>query len=486
MFNTRNEILLLQRQNNAVDNGQSAALAALGAEVGVRTVVPNPAFSWLESEGYEVAAVRKAGDVVIKGRPIERAIAQFGLLNTSVCYVDNVNGNNGNAGTVAAPFLTLAHALKTASFGYIRLISTGVPYAPTDYRSTDTGAGALKIIEGMGPVTIGFTGTDISAGTWTMTSGTGSLVVTGASSSFPTRVLDSGVMIDGMPRPIRQYASLAALNTAGTGWFYDSATTTLHVRMGGADINQVKPRLRAVYSTAATAFMVYAARLAFRNVDIEGVYLWPLQLNGVASWVFLENCVLQYSNNQGIQTEGGHYRMWKTRIHRSRTDGTNIKNGGTVTAVTGLEIDCIHEYPGDAATFGDITRPPQSQAAYNVNCHSNDSFPGGTTILVNGEYSGAQGPVVVAAASAGNPNFTWCMGVKARDSLAAKTGPNGANHAILANQGVVYLDSCETSGSDSDGDLAAIGASGVIYVDPRSIGTQAVAAGGLAVEWTPQ
>lgn len=451
---------------------------------GVRGAAPSDKFAWFAAEGYQIIAVRGPGDVVVKGRPIANAIAQWGLLNSNTCYVDNVNGVDTNDGTVSAPFKTLSKALRTSSFGYIKLISTGVPYDVCDYRNTDTGAGALKVVEGLGPVTIGYTGTDISAGTWTMTSGTGSMPVTGSSSSFPVRVLDSSMQEDGMPMPLRQYASLSALDTAGMGWYYDSGATTLHVRYSGADINNIRARLRAVYSTATSRVMVYGAKLALRNVVTEGIYFWVFQLSGTPSYLYMEGGAINYSTNQGIQTEGGHYRIAGTRIHRPKLDGANLKNSGSVTAVTGLEVDCTIDHAGDAASYGDATQAPLSLAAQNVNCSSNDSYPDGSSILIGGRYKCAQGPVVVCAGAAGSPNYMWTVGIKSATSQAARTGVGGANHAILANNGVVWVDSCEASGSDADGDIAAIGTSGVINIDSQSSGTQAAASGSVLASWS--
>lgn len=450
-----------------------------------RKNTPSAVFDWLHSEGYSISAVNGPGNVVVKGRPIERAIANHGILNSSECYVDNVSGLDTNAGTAALPFKTLAKALRASAFGHIKLLPTGVMYDVCDYRGTDTGAGALKVIEGLGDVVIGYIGTDISAATWTMTSGTGSVSVTGASSSTPNRVLDSRQTINGKPKPLRQYTSLAALNAASVGWFYDSGATMLHVRSNSVDINAIKGSLRAVYSSPAGKLLVYAAKLALRNVTIEGVYMWNTELGGVASWVFAEDCTLQYSNFQGMQAEGGHYRFSNVRVHRSRLDGINSKNKLAVIGVTGLEINCFIDFAGDPDTFGDALLPPLSNGAYNINCSANDSYPGGSTVWLGGRYLVAQGPVVVAAGAAGTPSNGWAIGIVAKGSIAKREGLAGSNHEILANNGLVWLDTCEASGSDSDGDIVSAGTSGIMYVDAQSTGTIGIALGGSLGSWTP-
>jgi len=404
-------------------------------------------YSWFTSDfkayvgasvGSGVVATNTAGaDSSLEASLVSYAKAKFSAdLNSNAVYVAPW-GADANAGTFASPYLTLNKAVRTsiATYVYLMGFTERNPITPNDYRSSDTPTGKLKIVKGLGaPAVIGYPGTDLSAATWTNSSGTYNTVVT----AYPGRVLYSGNRDQsGRPIPLLQYGSSGALTGSVYGWYYDSGTATLYVRLGGNSVTASAPLLRAVYSNSSTAaagdprFLIYgAARIAFENVIFDGVYPYLLYNSG-SGYLFMENCEARYSTNYGVFNSDGYSYLKDVVIHRPKSDGVNYKN--PFAPPTGLEWNVTSEFAGDLETFG-------TQYG-NVNASSNDATTG-YIVRVNGLYRWSQGPTAPDTNS-------WNIGVKFGPSSVGFDGAAGVAGGDVVAQvaGKVYCDTCVAQGS---------------------------------------
>jgi hypothetical protein len=413
--------------------------------------IPNGVFAGLDSEfQFSVGALpgtaqfvsRLGGGSSILAHAIIKHAAD---LNTNSVYVAPW-GNDSNAGTCAAPYLTWAQAVRTSTASFVNLMGFTYrnPLPPDDYRNTDAPGGALKIVRGLGaPQVLGTTGTDLTQAAWSGASGTYSTVV----NAYPGKVLYYG---GGNITPLAFYASSASLTGNIWGWAYVPGTATLYVRLGGGNVSLVANLLRAVYNSTTPAtpgaprMLVYGntsnVKLAMENVHFDGVYPYVLGNSPAAvPELYLLNVECTDAvNSYGIQVDSGLLYIQNATIRRGAEDGINYKNASSPTSpVSGFECNVISEFAGDIDTNS------QSTITYNQNGSSNDTTNGSPVVRLNGVYRWSLGPTLPDSCS-------WNLGVTAGPSAVPfdqSAGVIGADFLAQTSGSNVWCDTCQALGS---------------------------------------
>jgi hypothetical protein len=358
-------------------------------------------------------------------------------LNSTAVYIAPW-GSDSNNGAMATPYLTLNKGLRSVSASYVYLMgfTERNPIKFDDYRASDTGAGALKIVRGLGRrQVIGIPGPDASLLTWTNSSGT---YTTTLASGFPARVLY--YPDNGDPVPLLSYASAASLTGTVWGWNYNSGTAVLSVRLGGADVTIARSQLRIVCNGTSTSsagdprLLIYnGARIVFDNICFDGAYPYALGVGATQSWLAAQNCVFQYADNYGVFVDSSNSFLQNCRILRSKSDGVNYKDTANTPTFL-VEHNVVSEYAGDIDTFG-------SAGGWIVNGSSNDSA--GPVVRINGAYRYSAGPTLPDKKS-------WNCGVVAGPSAVPfdqATGVTGADFLAQTAGSIVWCDACLSGGS---------------------------------------
>lgn len=400
--------------------------------------VPDAAFAWFGSD-FTVTQCMLDGLARVDKSVIAMATAKYAAdLNSNACFVAPW-GSDAAAGTSAAPFLTLSKAIRTSSMSHIYVYPGRYLYC--DYRATDTGAGALKVVEGLGEGVIicDTTGTMAQESTFVV-DGSGNYY-NATIAGTPMRVLRTDRLDKhGRPTPLKKATSTANLATLANGWFFTGTTLSIRINSGG-DVTKFLQNLQFIYGTASARCLIYgAAKIAYRNIRFEGVYVYALQLLSGRPQVFSENCEFLYSIDHGVLAEGGSAYLQKCYVHRAQADGIGYKTSGGLVGY-GVEIDCIAEYSGDSNTFGDPSNAPLSDS-WNRNgssCHD-----GGSVVRVNGIYRHNSGPDIVDAGTVGQANVTsWNVGTQAYGSVTAAWA-SGVGHesqsGFYITEGKMWVD----------------------------------------------
>lgn len=401
--------------------------------------------------------VRGAGDVVVNGTALGAFISAHPDVATgAVAYVNLTTGNDGTGvlNDETHKFASVNYVLRSTTAQWI-LCDDGA-YNIADYRASDQ-SGTAKVVLARNPGRASFRvpGDDVTTKTFTATGGQAGVWETTIASGIAGTTdriqrLVRTDMLDpwGYPLTFRLYASVAALQAAGYGFFYDTATDKLYVAASGADINTIKRLLRAYYVEAVAGTPGNAA-LSCRGVPLfvdgfvlDGVWAWGLELDlgggdvrGPDLW--LSNFKAQYSVGYGASLEtGGRLVLSNGRMHSSTLDAANTNystsNGGLL-----LRSNIYTSNSGDPATFGTgIAQNNQGAAAHggihvSMGCIDEGNY--------GQEFADASSPTGIA-------NITWVVGCFARFSAlssAARTGYQfiGKGSAGSDNR-IAYLDTC--------------------------------------------
>lgn len=407
--------------------------------------VPHANFSWFSAD-WTVAQCQGPGRARLDQDLADLFHTKFsGLMGGAVSFVKPTGNDVNDGATWASAFLTLTKALRNTSNGTIYLWPG--TYDLADFRYTDSyGDKPKKIIAPFGGVTLKVSGDTISAATWTANGTYGAVYQTTLSTSNkPIRILHTG-LVDrfGEPVPIPQQASLVDVNASTFGWYYDSGTKILYVRVDGENVNTTtKANLVAVYgdTSLSNRTLIYSATSYWEGITFWG-YVSVLKLAGQAVPQFwAKNCTFKYGASAALLVEGGYCYTQGCRAHRCAGDGANYNTtAGTVSQ--GLEIDYRTEFCGDVGTYGTTQALNPLSTAENKNGSSNhDSY----VVRVNGQHDEAWGPAIADTAG----SFSWCLGtVASHSALTPGTAPAVPRYGILNQANAAWLDGCAANGHD--------------------------------------
>lgn len=410
-----------------------------------RPTAPHANFSWFTTD-FTVAQCQGPGQARLEQDLYDVFHTKYSALWATAVHYVHPSGNDTNTGTSwAAPFLTLAKALRNTANGTI-YVWPGT-YDMSDFRRTDTsGTQPKRIIAPFGNVTLRVAGDDISAATWTANGTFGNVwQTTLVTTNKPVRVLLKNVTDRfGELQPLPQYDSLANVNGSVFGWYYDTATQILYVRFRSENVNTTtKTNLQAVYGTSAGDMrtLLYSSTSYWEGITFHG-YVSVLKEPGQAVPEFwAKRCTFKYGNQSSMLVEGGRAFHQDCRSHRGSADGGNytLSDSSTPRAV---EINYRTEMQGDVDTFGTAqTMNPQGTAA-NKNGSSNHS---GHVVRINGYHVGAWGPAIADTST----SYSWCLGTEVDTSaITPNSSPTLARYGFVMQANNAWLDSCVARGHD--------------------------------------
>lgn len=294
----------------------------------------------------------------------------FNSSTSSVGYVDDQNGNDGNSGaTDAAAYKTIDYA-GSESVKQIFIVKPGL-YAPPTMVITDNAyvsAGRyLKQFFLMPGAVIAMPGPRLQDQTFTVWSGTvyqAALTLTGAQTVHCVTRRDLRDAVAGQPIPFLQYATKEALRDSGLpGWAITTASgnKTIYIRCTlGADtnVNNNKSILKGYYTdiNAETLWKVDGVPVLIHAAPggglFDGVGIRATDLSGQAGELYLDNLFSRFSSDTAFQTNGGTNFYRGLIGHSSKNDAFN-DNPGTAGAFNlGVQHDCHGTLAGNIATFG--------------------------------------------------------------------------------------------------------------------------------------
>lgn len=415
---------------------------------------PSSYLNWFQDKFGEVSWSASVARSWVR-RTVRTVAYDMYTPNPGIVFVA-MNGNDSNAGTEAAPLRTINKALRTKLAGTV-LVKGGV-YDSFDFRATDTAGGTLKSLIADGNVLIRTSGDDAGGLAWTQFSAdiyTATLVTP----NTVVRVLRTDSLdVHGEPLPIAQFASLTLLQSAASGWYFNSTLKQIYVKNVAIPTLVGRKLLKFVYqgTTAAQAqfsrVFIFGAKLYIQGFNFEGVYIWGLHNTVTPAEVFLSNCTLKYTPTHSVLLEGGRAYSSNIRVHRSKGDSFNYNHKYSGDIAEGVEIDCLSESPGDKETGIPGTA---------ANCNGSSAHPNATVVRVNSTYRDSYGPALADCEGAS----VWNIGVK----LINGTSPIGNNRWGQISAGIncnVWCEYMEVTGFDS-GYRADIGR---IYVN-QALGT---------------
>lgn len=417
------------------------------------SAIPEPIVSPISVRGAGLDAVLVSGSVVDVALEVNSARIVAGEV-----YVNDSTGNDGNPGTLASPFKTLAQALRTSNAGTV-YVAAGT-YEPSDVRLTDTpqtqvSGGILKRMIATGAVVITHKYDTISALTWTKTGGytnvyEAQLTAIAASPAAVHHVLDtSDVDAYGFATGLYKYSDLATLDAgaSGNGWYYDTSTKKLYVALGGTDAETYKANLEALYlGSAGTARMlILGGRLIMEcqtgaSITLKGVNPYLLLSGTTRPELYMRGVAINWANDHGVLVQGGLAYSQDCTVHAPKNDGFNYSKSSTYQGF-GQEINCHVTAAGDEPTFGTSLGDNRNGSS----CHG-----GADIVRLGGLYEGSSGPDIVDTSASGEDNASWMVGVYAKDSSAensvSRIGIGIYGGDISGGDRTVWIDSCKTSG----------------------------------------
>lgn len=437
---------------------------------------PHVNFNWFTSL-WTVIGCQGPGRAAVLQDIRDLFFAQFGgVMTGGITYVDSVNGSDSNNGTVAQPWATIDKAIRTSNSGTTYVMPGS--YTSAGFRYTDTqGTRPKALIAPFGGVKITASGDVLSAAAWVPDGTFANTYKTVLSTAnYPVRVLDSSTVDElGLPTPMPKYGSIATADASGYGWWYDSATKTVYVRMFGLNVNTIKARLSAVYAPGGdNSLLIQSTVLYVENITLDG-YFYVLGVVGQATpQAWLKNCTVRYAESNSRNVQGGYCYSQGCTYYRSTADHANYNAANGVIG-RGVEINDATWYAGDVDTFGSGSNQPNNpiSTSQNKNGSSNhDSF----VVRVNGTHNKAYGPPIADTAT----SYSWCLGTAAGYSYAA-TG-SGQRYGFIMQGNSAWLDGCQ----GANGLDAAFNADGSANVRSfNCFGTQVSTTSGTFTAYIP-
>ena len=454
----------------------TAATAMLAALRGGRTA-PHANFAWFTSD-FTVAGCRGPGQAVVQQDLRDVWRTKYGALMTGgiSCVSASAGNDSTGSGTYASPWATIDKALRSSASGEIHVMPG--TYDSTGFRYTDTQGDRPKmLVAPFGGVTIRTPGDTISSATWTA-NGTYPNVweTTLSTTNWVTRVLHAGRLDRfGLPTPLPRRASLAELDGAGIGWYYDAATRKLAVRHHAESVNTVtKASLSAVYATSGdNQLLIYSTKLYIEGITLLQ-YPYVLHAAGQATpECWLRNCTVRYAESHSRTVQGGGCYSQGGTYYRSTADHANYNSADGITAY-GVEIGDTTAFAGDPDTYGSGATQPNNPISTGQNKNGSSNHDG-FVVRINGSHSDSYGPCIADTAG----SYSWGLGVTTGTSYA--TGASWFGWLTQGSTARAWLDAC-----------ACGGGSGGINADSSAVvniwataGAQSSTSGGTFAAYTP-
>ncbi len=352
------------------------------------------------------------------------------ILHTTTKYIApaELGGSDANTGDGwSSPYLTIDAALRGAACGDI-YVWPGTYEIPS-HRYTDAdGAFAKRIIAPFGGVTVTAAGDDLSDATWALDATYGATwVTTLATANYVVRLRMAGLKdSNGRDLCLPYFNSPADVQNSGFGWYYDSATKKLYVRVGGiyagTNVDGVlKYRLRPVYASGGdNRLLIYSAKSYWENITFEcrvSIFKEPAQ---AVPEGWFKNCEFGYGAGNSIQIDSGGRYTQNCKFYNSTADHNNYNTTAT-TVPYGLEIGDHRTLAGDPDTYGrgatQATNPISTAANKN-----GSSAHEGYVIRINCFDDRHYGPMFADVST----SYTWSLGCIARQSFGVGTQKCGA------------------------------------------------------------
>jgi len=334
-------------------------------------------------------------------------------------YVDIKTGNDSNDGlTPATAFKTMNKAISMSDVVVIR-VAAGVYY--WNYGPTTINKPALSIISEGGKST--FSVHDKL--TWTVSAGytyTYEATRSAVASVWDTQILDK----NGDYTPLTQRASIAEVDANPGSWYTDGTKVYVRTR----DSREITDDSVRAYLNVDNLKFAANGTLYLENIDFEGgksaVRVENLAA-GNTTKLYAKNVSFKYSSSSnGLTALGVSEAILQNCLAaRNYLDGLNYHAQNSVIPKA-VEVDCIG----------------RSNGIENGH-HNNGSsiHDGGTIVRINGEYYENDGPNIADV----NGAKSWNVACVARQST-----PSDSNSTNFYNQGTMWLDNCESYGSEND------------------------------------
>lgn len=389
-------------------------------------------------------------------------------------------GSDANTGdSWASPYLTLNKGVRSVLMGTL-FVWPGT-YAPDSFRYTDTGGGQPKrIIAPFGGVVIATPGDTLSAAVFaanaTYPQVYETTLVAAPAAATPIRILLSTTLDKyGEPTPVPKQSSIASVDGAILGWWYDTATQKLYIRNGVENVNTVtKANLSAVYAAGGdNSILLLSTTSYWENITFHAYAYILKQAGQAAPEGWFKRCTFKYAESNSRNVQGGGCYTQDCRFYRSTADHANYNTASSTTAYA-LEVRDLTQFAGDVDTFGKAATQPNNPISTGQNKNGSSNHDG-YVVRINCYDDGAFGPNYADT----DGSYTWNLGVQANYNYAT-----GTTHAGFITQGAAaraWYDGCACLGGNSgfNSDTSA-----VLNIF-NSLGSQVISAGGTFVEYAP-
>ncbi|MDD3329626.1 MAG: hypothetical protein PHW25_21315 [Zoogloea sp.] len=400
--------------------------------------------------------------------------------NVAVYYLKPSTGDDSNDGlTPATPFATVAKAIRTATGAASRVVVLEDSVLPTfDLRSTDASQTAeqIKILDGNGfDVVVKESGPDLSALSWTQDATypecwTTTLALTGSAAC--AGVLFKGAVDErGRWLPLKSYASIAALDADSAGYFYNSETKALTVKIFGNSVRSQRGQLVGLFkNTSGTArILISGAKLGLANIRTIGVNLTMIDAAGRRPELWMHNSQVTWSTSKGLDmTQAGWFVASDVEFYSAGGDCAN----GFAPSVTGKGL--IHDLRCRWSRGGDLRVFADNGTMQGISAHGGcDHVSWGSVYELN------NGQGVADTCSNNYQDVSWLAACEFRRQARASPSMEFGSAASNASR-KVYLDSCVSRGA-AGADLV-IGANATVFTYKTPL---AIVTGGTALSFDP-
>lgn len=368
----------------------------------------------------------------------------FGAADT---WVDPINGNDSNTGTLASPVKTIKHAVQT-TLGTIWLLPA-VYTEKLDIRYSDrpNRAMMIKAWGADGSAILSAVGQQPSAMTWTA-SGSGWSATPAGGELAELIIYNEG----GKEIPIQYKTSKANVDAQGYGWYQDPSTKEIYLRYEGLNVQVNKANFEICYQTPGNRYFG-GATIFFKGIRFRGGnQLDVVYENANRPRFYAQNCSFEYMAGANVHTEGALI-LTQNCVSRNAlvNDGFNyydsvasgLTPGGVVTQALEVDNVCINNGVPECVGFVNF---PSNQPRNKQGSSGHES-----TIVcrINGEYSGNYGQNI---ADTGATSKTWMVGTICKNPrniyVSYPTAPSSipSGYFDLWLEGTGYLDTVTAGG----------------------------------------
>lgn len=397
------------------------------------------------------------------------------LIGSGKVYVEPVNGNDANTGSITQPYETLNYALRTANPSEVNLIGSNDINNPkvfrkSDFRSTDTPGNKIKIVRPIGHCIVEEDGPSASSQTWTSTGNKWSSNLTLVGSIPPATVEYKGwLRPDGNPWKLTKRASVSDITTNGEGWYWDG--TTMNIQLGDVDVNAEKADFKITYADGTSRCLFYGPMHILFDVGegsslvFNGVHIAPFYNSG-APKVYAKGIEIRNSQGHGVDAQGAYYIFENCTIYASKNDNFHPADGGGVGTFA-VEINCTSTEAGDIDTF--------SVLAVGSTDNGSSMHGLGSVARFGGTYNNNRGPNIVDTGT----GKSWNVGVIAHSGLAPG---NSYGFYAVTTAVEMYLDTCHAY-NETDAEINC--ETGCTIFRYNTTGETVLNNGTIDVNWVP-